>query len=320
MKRKILITAVGGDIGQSVVRCIKKYSDDTIIGCDIDFYAAGKKNVDKFFIAPKSVYIKEYADFINEIVQREGITHIIPITEDEIKIFSDMNKKEFLLDVKIAINHKNVIDIFLDKWKTIEFFEQNNILAPRTFEIENYNNELKYPFILKEKNSRGSKGVHLIHDDIEFNKYHKKHCIVQEYLENDLEEYTMTIFSDGYSIYNIAFRRTLGYGSLSKFVELINDIKLDTLAKVIAEKIKLVGCINVQMRKKDNEFLPFEVNPRISSTVAFRDKFEFKDPIWWLNLLDNDLDNIVYIQKYKKGIGVRTVEETFFDLELNDDI
>ena len=43
-----------------------------------------------------------------------------------------------------------------------------------------------------------------------------------------------------------------------------------------------VGSINLQLRMVEGVPMLFEINPRFSSTVEFRDEFGFKDLIWSL--------------------------------------
>ena len=45
-KMNILVTGVGGDIGQGIIKCLREINyHNIIVGCDIDKYAAGKQFV-----------------------------------------------------------------------------------------------------------------------------------------------------------------------------------------------------------------------------------------------------------------------------------
>ena len=49
--KTVLITAIGGDIGQSIAQCIRNYSDDVfLIGTDIHIKHGGSLFVDKVVI------------------------------------------------------------------------------------------------------------------------------------------------------------------------------------------------------------------------------------------------------------------------------
>lgn len=312
----ILITGVGGDIGQSVIKCLKDSSYRThLLGCDIDPYAAGKKDVDSFFQAPKASVSESYLNFIKNIHEFSELDYIIPTTEAEIEFYDD-NRKIFEENgIKLLINNTFIINAFLNKYNTAKFFKKSGIAFPETYRLSDYKNELKYPLILKPEKGCGSKKIQILYDEVDLNYFQKKYqdAILQEIIGNINEEYTVGIFSDGNKVNSIAFRRYLGYGSLTKFAELILNKEIDSMAIKIAHACKLKGSINVQMRKTEKGFMPFEINPRFSSTVYFRHFFGFKDVEWWLNLYEGN--QIEYIMKYKKGIGVRSVGEIFFDLE-----
>src|SRR3972149_4686944 len=156
--KRILITGVGGDIGQSAIKCLK----DSIyklylLGCDIDQYAAGKKDVETFFQAPHASATKEYFEFIKGIIESTGLNYILPTTEAEIE-FYDANRKElYEYGVRLLINDSQIINTFLNKYRTINFFKKNGINFPVTFKLSEYNNELGFPVIAKPEKGSGSK-------------------------------------------------------------------------------------------------------------------------------------------------------------------
>lgn len=313
----ILVTGVGGDIGQGIIKCLKELDyDDKIIGCDIDNYAAGKVLVDVFINSPRATEEDIYIQFIKRIVENNNIRYIIPSSEPEIKVFNKYRRYFEEKNIKLLINNEFIINTFLDKYKTSKFFMENNLPYPRTYPITEFKNQLSFPVVLKLKESAGSKGVFLIHDNDELKYFRKRYndCIIQEYIGNVDNEYTIGVFSDGENIHSIAFRRYLGLGSLSRYVELINDTKIKELAEEIATITKLRGSINIQVRKEKEKYVVFEINPRISSTVYFRHYFGFEDIKWWVDIMDKK--PIEYTPKYTKGIGVKTLGEVFFDLEI----
>ncbi|TFZ40797.1 ATP-grasp domain-containing protein [Soehngenia longivitae] len=320
MKNKninILVTGIGGDIGIGIVKILNELKyHKTLVGCDINEYPANKLDVDLFYVSPRADNRDQYLSFIKLICINHDISLIIPSSEIEIKVLNE-NKLYFGDKVKVLINHNKIINTFMDKLQTIDFLKKNGINHPKTYDIKEFSNQLNYPFLLKERFSRGSKGVVRIEDNDDFIYYKKKfpNSIIQEIVGDNEHEYTITIFSDGQNIYNIAFQRILGYGSLSKFVRRVSDPKIDDLAIRIANLINLKGSINVQVRKNaDGEYLPFEINPRLSSTLAFRHYFGFKDLKWWVDLICYG-SCLEITPKYFNGIGVKTVSEVYFDME-----
>lgn len=315
-KINIFVTGIGGDIGIGITKILKEIDyHDILVGCDMNKYPANKYDVDFFYEAPNPNNEKIYLNFIEFICSKHDIDLIIPSSEIEIKTLS-ANKSNLEDKVNFLINDNQIIETFMDKLRTVKFFTANGITHPKTYDIVDYTDQLVYPYLLKDKFTQGSKGVVTIEDADDFIYYKKKHpnCIIQEIIGNDSEEYTIGVFSDGNNVYNIAFQRELGYGSLSKFVKRISEPKIDLLAKTIATLINLRGSINIQVRKNSQgEYIPFEINPRLSSTLAFRHRFGFKDLKWWIDLIYGSTTEPK--TKYSNGIGVKIVSEIYFEIE-----
>ena len=315
-KINILVTGIGGDIGIGITKILNEIQyHNKLVGCDTNKYPANKLDVNYFYDAPSAYDKNNYLNFIKGICDKHNINLIIPSSEIEIKTFRE---NRFLIgeNIKILINNDHIIDIFMDKLKTIEFFIENEIMHPITYDLNDFNNQLEFPFMLKDKFTQGSKGVIIIENIDDFNYYKKKYpnSIIQELIGNDSNEFTIGVYSDGEKVHYIAFQRELGYGSLSKFVKRISDTKIESLVNKIANLINLKGSINIQVRKNDNgDYIPFEINPRLSSTLAFRHYFGFKDLKWWIDFIYGSTLN--YEPRYYYGIGVKTVSEVYFDLE-----
>ena len=318
-KINILVTGIGGDIGIGITKILKEIEyHDILVGCDTKKYPANKSDVDCFYEAPSANDEKIYLNFINFICNKHDVDLIIPSSEIEIKTLN-VNKANLSDKLNILINDDQIIETFMDKLKTIKFFAANGIKHPKTFDIVEFTNQLVYPYLLKDKFTQGSKGVVIIEDSEDFIYYKNKHpnSIIQEIIGDESEEYTIGVFSDGNNVYNIAFQRELGYEGLSKFVKRISEPKIDLLAKKIANLINLKGSINIQVRKSSQgEYIPFEINPRLSSTLAFRHRFGFKDLKWWIDLTYGTFTEYKHI--YSDGIGVKYVSEIYFGIKDRD--
>ena len=313
----ILVTGIGGDIGQSVIKCLKdSHHTPYLIGCDIDYYAGGKEYVDMFYQAPHAGQTKEYLNFIINIINKNKCDYIIPTTEQEIE-FYDANRTYFEINnIKVLINNPFIINTFSNKYRTICFLKKHNFPYPKTYKLSKYNNELEFPIIIKKETGSGGKGIHICHNEDELNYIRNMYNddeIVQEMIGNPDDEYTIGVFSDGFSVHTIAFRRYLDYGGRTKIAELIKDDRIDLFARNLAKVCELIGSINLQVRKTENGFVTFEINPRLSSTVYFRHFFGFRDVEWWLNIYEKK--SIDFRLKYNKGVAIRTFSEIFTDLE-----
>ncbi|MFH1369592.1 MAG: ATP-grasp domain-containing protein [Elusimicrobiota bacterium] len=315
-RRTILITSVGGDIGQSIIKCVRdSMPADRIIGCDIDLFAAGKHFADRFYVCPRAADKSKYKRFILNLVKTAKVDYVLPVSEPEI-FFFDSNRDIFKdSKVQILINKHGLVKTFFDKYATAVFLKQNGLPYPKTYLLSKYKNQLKFPMLIKPRWGWGGKGAVHVRNNSELRFHRKKtdNAIVQEILGTPENEYTATVFSDGKKYFSIAFRRQLGYGSLTKVAELINDRDISRISERIAKKAGLFGSVNIQFRKTSKGYVPFEVNPRISSTVYFRHYFGFSDVYWWIN--SSEKRKISFRLKYRKGVAVRCLNEIFLDLK-----
>lgn len=309
--KKIFITAIGGDIGYGVIKSLKRSNHDLyIIGCDIQKYNYAYDLVDEFYVSPAYRDEEKWKSFVLEILQDNDAEYFWPVTEPEIKIVN--SNRDLFETYKVVMNKSNILEVAMDKGRTAECLLKAGIKAPQTWsEISSC--EENYPMIVKEKFGCGSHAVSIVNDHNElveeFNRMSDP--IIQTYIGDADNEYTMTVFSDGNVVNSIAFKRSLGFGGMSRSVELTHDDNLDEIARKIADLFDLRGSVNVQMRKLNGEYYVFEINPRISSTMGFRLQLGFNDTAWWIDMMEgNKVEQ--YIVPNKNVHGVRNVEEKLF--------
>ena len=311
MEKNLLITAVGGDIGCTALRCIiNSYDYNVIIGCDIVSDIEARLYLDKFFIAPPYSDEEQYIEYIMDVCIKYSVTHLLPMSEQEIVLINKHRDWFGKNNVLLLVNKPLILDIALSKYKTASFLSEQGISVPKTYRLDEYTNQLSYPLVIKADYSRGSKDVKIVNNDEEYCNSIAQiyNPIIQEYIGTPDDEYTMCIFSDGTQVSSITFKRKLGFGGMSVKVELVCDEKLNYISNQIAKSFRLVGSINVQMRKESGEYYVFEINPRISSSIGFRHLFGFKDLIWWLSILDGKKVDLNY-QVPDRKIGIRTLGE-----------
>ncbi len=314
-KPVILISAIYGDIGCSAVRSLREVAGK-IVGCDMKPYSSVSHFVEKFYAAPAATDTTNYMAFLREIIIREKVDFFLPVSEYEIEVLNTRRKELEALGVQLLLNNQSIIGTFLDKLKTVQYLEGLNIKVPRTMLLSDYDGSYGYPVIVKSKKSHGSKNLRKIIDMYDLEYVRKKNdgsFLIQECIGSDKEEYTTGVFSDGNIVYSITFRRKLGFGSMSIEAILADEPGIDNIARHIASDMRLIGSINIQSRRVGNDFIVFEINPRLSSTLLFRKKFGFDDAVWWLNVLLGK--GYYYKRIFKSGKAVRCLSECYFDME-----
>ncbi len=313
------MTAVGGDLGQSVIKCLRDSNPlPFIVGCDMNPYAAGRADVDLFLQAPPVNENENYRDFLRETIREHQIDYVFPLSDVEILFFNEHREWFHDCPAVFAACESHIIDTFMDKYKTAAFFKDNGFLYPKTYLPEEYNGQLGFPLILKRKQGSGSQKLFKVTDVEELFFYLKRNSgmIIQEYLrqkDGKDNEYTTGLFSDGQTVHTITFRRFLAPGGFSQQVELITAGPAVEFAVQLGQVLHFKGSLNVQFRLTDKGCVAFEINPRFSSTVYFRHRFGFKDVLWTMGLFEGK--TIHYTPAFKKGVGVRKFSEVIFEEE-----
>lgn len=315
MKKTILVTAIGGDIGSTVLKCIRRgYTQARVIGCDIQPYVQGIDYVDEFLLAPPYREKEAYLAFLHRVCEEKQVTHFFPMGEPEILIADEDRAFYEERGIHLLINNHRILEIASSKYKTAEFLRSNGILAPETYYKGACQGQLGYPLIVKADYGCGSKKLWVVHTKEEWDALAAlpgEEYVAQEYIGDAAHEYTTGVFSDGVRCKSITYQRTLGYGGMSIRVETVTSAKIEQLAKQLADLLQLKGSINVQMRLTEKGYSIFEINPRISSTAGFRDKMGFHDVIWWLQCMDGE--SVDFGEQIGAGIvGIKTLDERIF--------
>jgi carbamoyl-phosphate synthase large subunit len=318
-KIPVLITGVGGaSMGEGLIKTLKSAQIPyRIVAVDALPVSVGFLDADSYYQVP-SGSDESYLKTILEICEKEAIKVVIPGSEPELKKMSD-NREEFKKrGILLLINNEKVIDICMDKWKTVDFLQKNGFLCPASYFIQNEDQlnslileiESKLPVIIKPVTGGGASVNTFIAQDREelffFSKYVLKQGfipLVQEYVGIPTEEYTVGVLTDmrGKLIDSIALKRQILSGLSSKlkiknrWINKINHPLLAVssgysqgmidqyrdirdVAEKIAFKLNSTGPINVQGRKTEKGFYVFEINPRFSGTTVIRAVVGFNEP------------------------------------------
>tara|TARA_B110000003_G_scaffold274623_1_gene315055 strand:+ start:916 stop:1839 length:924 start_codon:yes stop_codon:yes gene_type:complete len=276
--KKILVTAIGGDIGQSIASCIIKNDKFKVFGTETHQNHAGTLFAEKVDIIPKAES-QNYLDILEDKILKNNIDVVIPVNEQELKVITNTSNK-----LNIISANKEIIDIGLDKLKTMIKLSKIGIKTPWTIDADS-EEPLDYPCIFKPRFGSGSKSIFVINSDIEARFFSKKFpkYVFQKLIYPFDRELTCCVYrkKDG-NINSIQFEREL-VGGMTGWAKVIYNKKVEFILHKIAEELKLNGSINIQLRLADGEPMIFEINPRFSSTALMRHNLGFKDVLWSIN-------------------------------------
>ena len=276
----ILIGGIAGDIGFGAGRILRDWGwKGRLYGIDIEAEHPGEFIFDQHDVAPNAAD-EAFLSWLRLHIERNNIGLYIPTSEAEIAVFTESGLSTIAC-ARILISNQRAVVESLDKFACMSFLREQGLRVPDNG-IVGTNFPVRYPVIVKPRFGRGSKQIQRIEDAQAFAQRASPGQIWQEYLAPDDQEYTCPVYhSAGRGTYVLVLRRAL-YGDVTGRGEVVNEPRIANYVAEIARALDLDGAINVQLRLTANGPCLFEINPRLSSTVVFRDKMGFCDLRWWI--------------------------------------
>ena len=276
----ILISGIAGDIGFGAGRILREWGwEGGIYGIDIHPEHPGSFIFDRHDVAPRATE-EAYLSWLSLYIQRNEISLFIPTSEAEIGVLTEHGLRE-IGGARILIANHHAVTRSLDKHACLDFLSGRGICVPE-HGIVGKTEPPNYPVIVKPRAGQGSKNVQRFDDVRAFRGGAIPGYIWQEYLAPDDQEYTCPVYhSPARGAQILVLRRTL-LGGLTGRGEVVAEPRIERYVAEIVRHLELDGVINVQLRLTADGPLLFEINPRLSSTLVFRDKMGFYDLRWWI--------------------------------------
>lgn len=307
-KIKVLVIPAGSRMAVPAIKALKQDRNIAVISADVNKLAPGLYLSDKGYLVPpfkeKSFYSK-----LKKIVAKEKIDVIIPALDTILLEFSKRKKEFKNIGAKILVSDSRTIEITRDKWKTYNKLK-NLIPLPKSF-IEK-DAKLSFPLFIKPRHGSGSVEAYRVNSQKELEYLYNKieNPIIQEHLEG--KEYTVDCLADmdGNLVLSIPRERIeikAGVCSKSKIVE---NKKLDEMAKKIAQRLKFAGPFFFQT-KEDKEKIPrlTEINARLAGTMILS---SFSGPNLHVLAVKLCVGEKIRVPKIKRGLYLtRFLEEIY---------
>jgi len=282
----IVVTGVGGGVGQSILKCLQR-SPYRIIGVDSLVNGTGLYSVERGYIG-EFAYSANFIDRLLEICKKESANVIFPGLDVELIPLSknrDIFKKN---GIEVIVSSEEVISIADDKYKTAQFLKGNNYLHPRT--EKEIKDNFKFPMIVKPRYG-GARSIGCVicnsYEDLFNAVKNKNNYIIQEYIDSD--EYTCgTVVFNNKCYGCIPAERELRCGDTYKLCFKKNN-KIITYLEDVIERLKPYGACNIQLRFKNSKCYIFEFNARCSGTTAARAIAGFNEPLWICQALEKSI-------------------------------
>ena len=263
-KITILLTSAGGLTGVFLSKHYKKTDNYRIIGVDMSDINPIRKWVEAFYKVP-SLKDKNFLSTIKDIIQKEEVDILIPISSYDIDFFSKINIQNELGEIKVLI--MNYIDHITlhDKQSCYQYLDTIKIITPLIYSEKS---DIKYPCVIKPRRSSGSKNIVVLYDNNDYEYWSEKiqDNIIIQYLEGS--EYTVDCLfdEDGRCLGSNVRERVKTTGGGATISKINNSIRIDEIIKKLENTGKIKGPVNFQFKILPNkELCVFDFNTRFAS-------------------------------------------------------
>jgi carbamoyl-phosphate synthase large subunit len=275
----VLITAIGGDIAQSVARLVRRaFPEFRLIGTDIATEHGGSLFVDELLQVPVASD-QGYVEALTGIIKKERVSHVIPMAEAELAVLLPLIRAQ--QHARWITAGAAVIEAGIDKLETMRALERMDVPVPWTIPVDQAPPR-GLPCILKDRAGSGSRGVYIVGDPEEARYLAARHpsAVFQELLLPADQEVTCAVYRTADDrVATLQMRRRL-IGGFTGWAIIIDEPAIAAVCEKIARQLDLRGAMNVQLRLTRDGPRVFEINPRYSSTVLMRHEIGFTDVVW----------------------------------------
>lgn len=297
IKTRVLVTGFGGDVARGVVASIKESQ------LPVEVITTGLRHEPAFGHHPQPDYTlpgvnsSEYLETLKSLLERTRATHLIPCTVGESHMIAEaVEASQFGGKLQVLCNSSALVDVFLDKMASMQFIQSGGIPVPETYllsQISDRVDQLGQSIIIKPRFGWGSRDVQRL-SLLEFKALNacappNQDMVVQRDFGDFGFEFTAGVYVSPRSGIGRAciLRRTLQDGRswcVRRHISLeIEDQLIDFSKSIGATYLNFQGFI-----APNDEFVIFEVNPRLSGSVYFQSPVMNVPAAWLIETTGHD--------------------------------
>lgn len=270
----VLITSIGKRV--QLIKYLKK--NLKIIGTDCQQLIPAKHFVDKFYLVSK-FDDEDYIEELLNICRIEQINMVIPLYEKEFVSLENNRNRFKELNIEILLSSQEIINICNNKIQTYNFFKENNIITPITYEKREIERKiescevLNFPMIVKPIDGMGSSNVFKVYsiEELKFFINYVSNPIIQEFITG--KEYTIDALVDlDGNIISIVprIRLEVRSGEVSKS-KIENNLEIIKATEYLINNLNTKGLpkgpLTIQCIMKCNKPYFIEINCRFGGGV-----------------------------------------------------
>lgn len=345
-KITVMVTGIGGGgHGEQILKALRLADTDyEIVGCDMSPLSKGLAEVDYPYLVPPASD-PDYLACILALCRKHTVKALFHGSEPELKVMSRERATIEGEGIFLPINPASVIDICMDKFRTMAFLSGHGFSYPKTVRVSSLDDVEKVDFIpaiLKPSvGGGGSVNTFLAQTERELSLLSEyllsiyTEFIIQEYVGTPEGEYTVGVLlsMEGELLNSIAVKRIIlsglsnrmkvpnrsGNSDLGRILAISSGISQGEIGRYpevtescegLAKTLGCKGAVNVQCRLVEGKVYVFEINPRFSGTTSLRAMVGYNEPDTLIrkHLLGEEISPHF---EYDTGVIMRGLEERF---------
>lgn len=254
-----------------LVRYFKQSSFDKIVVTDCSELAPALYEADSFYLVPR-MDAPDYIPTILSICEKEGISAVLPLQEDELTLLA--NNRSIFEDKGVIpiISNEDALEICRDKYKFYCHLKEADIPVLATYEkIEAFSadyqaHKVDFPVFIKPIRGCGSIGAMKVTcmEVLEvLCKYADSPLLIQEYCEGrefGADSYVDLVSHQAVEVF-VKEKLRMRAGETEKSVT-YKDAELTELITRTLKTLNLAGPIDMDIFQKNGKYYISEINPR----------------------------------------------------------
>jgi len=215
----------------------------------------------------------DYVPALAELVREYSVDVIVPITDFDHRILSELSSREALAPALVLLPDRDVIENTADKYNAHVFFCEHGIGSPETWLPEDLPDEIDcYPVLVKAREGFSGNHIYRARDREEldfFLRYTEVSSMVQKQCQGT--EFSIDLFCDLDNRCLNAIPRSMIHSKGGESIKgmSVRDPELIELGRRVGETMRLRGPATVQCFRESNGRLEItDVNPRFGGAFA----------------------------------------------------
>jgi carbamoyl-phosphate synthase large subunit len=207
-----------------------------------------------------------------ELCRRLSIDLLVPAVDEELVLLA--RNVDSLAPTCLLLPESDYVETMLDKLRMIELLAKKQLPVPRSCTLDDDLGGLCFPCIAKPRSGRGSRDVRVMNTVADAISLRSTlgDAAVMTLLQDKIEgvEYTVQMAADASGrLYAIVPVRVGVKRGITIRAETDAEFRVIAACRAIHQAIPAAGCYNIQlMLTSDGQVLPFEINPRVSTTLC----------------------------------------------------